>query len=66
MKPRYELVFFHGEGPTIYYAVDTHAQEQPAVVESWSTRKHPDAYTRAMAFVLTANGQIIKSENAIS
>ena len=37
---RFQVVTFHGEGATVYYAVDAAAPEaeQPAIVRSWSTR----------------------------
>ena len=37
---RFQVVTSHGEGATVYYAVDSAAPEaeQPAIVRSWSTR----------------------------
>lgn len=41
--PRFSVAICHGEGETIYHAVDGAAPEgeQPAVVRSWSTRDDP-------------------------
>lgn len=45
MAKRYKVAVFHGEGATTYSAVDTWQPDaqQPAVIQSWSTRSEPHA-----------------------
>ena len=56
---RYKVVTVHGEGETLYHVVDTQADaaEQPAIVQSYSTRGHSGAHSCAIYRAECCNGR---------
>lgn len=59
MSNRYQVATTHGEGATVYAVIDT-AQpqdEQPCVVQSWSTRTEPNARYLAEDFCQRHNAE---------
>ncbi len=59
MPDRYRVTTFHGEGATLYHVVDGEAPEgeQPAVVESFSTKGHSGAHSCAIYRAECLNGR---------
>lgn len=57
MTPRYTVRTVHGEGATVYHALDTFAPdtEQPSIVRSWSSRTEPRAHELALDWVRRHN-----------